>query len=69
MSSDWMDDYLGEDAVSGEGQVSEIYCPYTNNSECAMLVNGWQPQELCNALECEQLKLFGLGSQERHEAA
>lgn len=58
MELDWMDDLLGESAASSEDTLGTFYCPYTNNAECALLSKGWQPQELCEGLECEQLKAF-----------
>jgi hypothetical protein len=44
-----------------------FYCPYTNGPECALMIKGWQPQEICESLECEQLKL--LKHNKRHKAA
>ena len=32
------------------------FCPYTGSEVCALLAKGWQPQELCLALECEQME-------------
>ncbi len=58
MDYDWLnglsDDDLGCDEDNNEG----FYCPYTNGSDCALFTKGLQPQELCEALECEQMKLF-----------
>lgn len=45
------------------------HCPLTNGDKCAVLANGWQPQELCHALKCEQLKLIDPDSCRRNEAA
>ncbi len=54
MSSSWFDD-LG-DHLPEENTEQEFYCPYTNSGKCALLTKGWQPQELCLALECEQME-------------
>ena len=53
----WADDYLSDNMLD-EDKTGEFYCPYTNSAECALVTKGWQPQELCDTLECEQLKLF-----------
>ncbi len=55
MSSDWFDE-VGNTSL-GDEQEDTFYCPYTNSAECAVLMKGLQPQELCLALECEQVKL------------
>lgn len=69
MSSDWFDEF--EHTGSGETIEDSFYCPYTNSSECALLKKGLQPQELCLALECEQMKLVqrNRGSRSRDKAA
>lgn len=54
MSSSWIDDI--RDNSPDENTAEEIYCPYTNSAKCALLTKGWQPQELCLALECEQME-------------
>lgn len=69
MGSDWLDELLGESAASGEDQQDAFYCPYTNTAECALLSKGWQPQELCDALECDQLKLTRHAHRHRDRAA
>jgi hypothetical protein len=56
MSSNWLDDSLGDGFTFGDEEMESFYCPYTNSSKCAVLENGWQVQELCEALECEQMK-------------
>lgn len=68
MTSNWFDDFerdpeLGDDPLDG------IYCPYTNSSKCALAIKGWQPQELCDVLECEQLKFYDRRSKRRNRAA
>lgn len=55
MNSEWFD-YIEDEA--SDSQESSFYCPYTNTDQCALLVNGWQPQELCSVLQCPQLKLI-----------
>ncbi|MCE5199491.1 MAG: hypothetical protein ABFD54_08825 [Armatimonadota bacterium] len=66
MDSDWMD----EDSLFDDEGSNDIYCPYTNSSQCALMANGWQPQELCQSVECEQLKLFRhTGNNHRDRAA
>jgi len=69
MGSEWLDDLIGEDAISNEDPLGAFYCPYTNTSECALLIKGWQPQELCEALECEQVKLVRQRPRRRPKAA
>jgi hypothetical protein len=57
LSEDWLNELFG----SGEFQddtLGAFYCPYTNGAECALMTKGWQPQELCRDVECEQLKFF-----------
>lgn len=39
-----------------EAEARGFYCPYTNSDKCALLTKGWQPQELCLALGCEQME-------------
>lgn len=69
MGSDWMDEFSGADFALGDDSTDGFYCPYTNGAECALISRGWQPQELCDALECEQLKLFDRRHRRRNEAA
>lgn len=61
MNSEWMDELQGHDSLFDDDVTETFYCPYTNGPECALLSKGWQVQELCEALECEQLKLFQHG--------
>ena len=67
MSPDWLDE-LDNDSTD-EVQGDTFYCPYTNAAECALLVKGLQPQELCLALECAQMKLFQHNRGARHDKA
>lgn len=69
MSLDWMDEFIDEDPLAGEDSTGAFYCPYTNGAECALFSKGWQPQDLCEALECDQLNLFQRRVQRREEAA
>lgn len=55
VSSGWLDD-INEDLLE-KNTSDAFYCPYTNSAKCALLAKGWQPQELCQALECEQMQL------------
>jgi len=57
MNSDWLNDFAS-DPILGEEPLDSFYCPYTNAAKCALLTKGWQPQELCLALECDQMKLI-----------
>ena len=57
MALEWFDSIDDEDVI-GEQQQDSYYCPYTNAAQCALLTKGWQPQELCLALECDQVKLI-----------
>lgn len=67
MSYDW-DDVFSDESTMGEDLMGAFYCPYTNGAECALMTKGWQPQELCDTLECDQLKLFRR-NHKRSEAA
>ena len=69
MDSDWTDGILNNDALLGEDSSEGFYCPYTNGPDCPLFTRGWQPQELCVALDCEQYKLFQKREQKRTEAA
>ena len=55
MGSRWDDEIWDEDLEQDGDSIGEFYCPYTNTSVCALLTKGWQPQELCRDLECDQL--------------
>lgn len=70
MSSEWLDDIFSED-IDAEGiELEPFYCPYTNGAQCALLTKGWEPQELCSALECDQLTIFQRSkARRRHKAA
>ncbi|MGQ9455197.1 MAG: hypothetical protein ACUVRS_09790 [Armatimonadota bacterium] len=48
---------------SEEDQIGSFYCPYTDEAVCALMVKGWEVQELCWALDCPQLRFFQKGSQ------
>jgi flagellar motor component MotA len=70
MDSYWMSEFNNEDELSfgmEDNDENDFYCPYMNGSECALIIKGWQPQEICESLECEQLKL--LRRNKHHEAA
>jgi len=67
MESSWMDEFSNNGFLFGEDEPTDFYCPYTNGSECALLTKGWQPQELCESIECSQLKLFKRNK--KHRAA
>lgn len=56
MGSDWMDEVTDGDMLFLDESVGGFYCPYTNGPECALSSNSSQPQDLCEVLECEQLK-------------
>lgn len=58
MNSDWMDQLNEHDSLFDDDAEGSLYCPYTNGAECALLEKGWQVQELCKVLDCDQLKLF-----------
>ena len=70
MSSDWFD-YIEDDATLDTEQDDSFYCPYTDAAQCALLKKGLQPQELCLALECQQVNLVqrNRGTTRRHKAA
>ena len=65
MASAWMDELWTDDDHLGDGGNDDFYCPYTNGTECPVITKGWQPQELCDALECNQLKLVGHNSDKK----
>jgi len=68
LALEWFDSVDDEEVL--DGQMEEAYyCPYTNAAECALLAKGWQPQELCLALECEQMKLINRSAAKRNRAA
>ncbi|MEN6357705.1 MAG: hypothetical protein ABFD83_11550 [Armatimonadota bacterium] len=70
MDSYWMNEFNTDDDMlfgAQDTDDSDFYCPYTNGPECALMTKGWQPQEICESLECEQLKL--LKHNKRHKAA
>ncbi len=70
MSSEWIDDIFGEDIDADGIDFESFYCPYTNGAQCALVTKGWQPQELCSALECDQLKVYQRSkTHRRHKAA
>lgn len=52
----WFDEL--SDNKPEENTAEGFYCPYTNSAKCALLTKGWQPQELCLALECEQMQIL-----------
>lgn len=65
-----MDDLLGQGLdIHQEDSLNSFYCPYTNCARCALMEKGWQPQELCVALECEQLRYFRRRPRRRRKAA
>ena len=66
MDMDWLNGLTNDDLGCGEGSDDSVYCPYTNSSDCALFAKGWQPQELCEALECVQMKLFQKANRRRH---
>ena len=70
MSSEWFD-YIEDDSTSDTEQDDSFYCPYTNTAQCALIAKGWQPQELCTALECRQVNLIqrNRNTSRRHKAA
>jgi len=68
MNSHWMDELEDDESRFEDDSLGAFYCPYTNGAECALLSKEWRPQELCEALECDQLKLFHL-SRRRDKAA
>lgn len=58
MSSGWMDKITNDDMMPRDDSCGAFYCPYTNGSECALRSNTTQPQDLCEAIECEQLRFY-----------
>ncbi|MCE5313838.1 MAG: hypothetical protein ABFD49_09055 [Armatimonadota bacterium] len=58
MDPEWMDDLTDDDLLFGCEESADFYCPYTNGAKCALIVKGWQPQELCESIDCSQLRLF-----------
>lgn len=69
MSHEWADDCLNSDSMFCDETSEAFYCPYTNAAQCALVAKGWQPQEICQALECEQMKLFVRRGDQQNEAA
>ncbi|MCL5103738.1 MAG: hypothetical protein M1133_06445 [Armatimonadetes bacterium] len=66
MDMDWLNGLTNNDLGYGEESDDSLYCPYTNGSDCALFTRGLQPQELCEALECAQMKLFQKVNPHRH---
>lgn len=64
-----MDKIMDEDPLFVGEPVEAFYCPYTNSAQCALLAKGWQPQELCVALECDQMKTLNRKARKRRRAA
>lgn len=58
VSNNWLDDILGQDAETRDDSAPDLYCPYTNGAVCALLLKGWEPQELCKAMECSQMRVL-----------
>lgn len=71
MENDWLNELNNDSIFNQEDTVDAFYCPYTNGALCALLTKGWQPQELCIALECEQMKIIQRrqSARKRHKAA
>ena len=71
MGSEWLDELWPGELADDELTESEsdFYCPYTNGGQCPVQTKGWQPQELCEALECEQLRLIRQDRKKRRKAA
>lgn len=69
MTANWFEDSLGNEPLMADEEQDTFYCPYTNTSVCAVLQKGWQLQELCEALECEQMKFIQRHKRRRREAA
>jgi hypothetical protein len=67
--SSYLEDFFSDDSLLAEEPGDTVYCPYTNSAECALLVKGWQPQELCLSLDCEQLKFFQHANGQHDRAA
>ena len=57
MGSNWLDELWADDDRIDEEGTDDFYCPYTNGAECPIISKGWQPQEICSVIECDQLKL------------
>jgi len=68
VSEDWLSELL-ESSVAKDDGTGAFYCPYTNGPQCALLTKGWQPQELCRDLECEQMKFAKRSGHKRRRAA
>lgn len=55
MSLEWFDS-IDDDELFDEYQTGSFYCPYSNTSQCILVTKHLQPQDLCLALECDQVK-------------
>lgn len=58
MSSGWLDNTWDDERETNDGLAEGFYCPFTNGAVCPVISKGWQPQELCSVLECEQLQFI-----------
>ena len=56
MALEWFDS-IDDEELLGRDREDSYFCPYTDAAQCALLTKGLQPQELCHALECDQVKL------------
>ncbi len=68
MNEDLFGDLLGNFDLQDDSTGS-FYCPYTNGDKCALMTKGWQPQELCKDLECDQLKFVKRAHHRKRKAA
>ena len=69
MTENWLDGLPADGFLFGDEELDSFYCPYTNGSKCAVAENGWQVQELCEALECDQIKFVQQRKKRRDKAA
>lgn len=68
MTIEWFDDGMSGN-LPLEDDDETVYCPYTNGNTCAVVANGWEVQELCEALECAQLRFLPKARRRRHHKA
>jgi len=68
VAQDWLDFQFEDELGLEDEKLEAFYCPYTNRDQCALITKGWQPQEICRDLDCEQLKWFNRGKR-RQDAA
>lgn len=67
MVSDWLEDLHNGKLAFSDDNCADFYCPYTNGAECALNTSKPKPRELCEAIECGQLKYYTKRHRQQHK--